>query len=123
MHYVAVNARTKEVMGSVPIHMPKLFLVSFIVEIIGFFAMLFVEFDYSWLFLLSGFIYFFIMYSRYRNSGARHKHELETKRKINNLKTVDQLVKRRNGLTNSKISGANNTNVTGQWFVEQFLGK
>ena len=31
LHYVAVNARTKEVMGSVPIHIPMLLLASFIV--------------------------------------------------------------------------------------------
>ena len=35
LHYVAVNARTKETMGSVPIHMPKLFLVSALLEILG----------------------------------------------------------------------------------------
>ena len=34
LHYVAVNARTKETMGSVPIHMPKLFGVSCIVGIL-----------------------------------------------------------------------------------------
>ena len=33
IHYVAVNARTKEVMGSVPIHMPILLGLSFLVEI------------------------------------------------------------------------------------------
>lgn len=35
LHYVAVNARTKETMGSVPIHMPKLFGISALVEILG----------------------------------------------------------------------------------------
>ena len=58
LHYVAVNARTKEVMGSIPIHMPKLVGMSCLVELVGFFAMLFVDFDYSFLFLLSGFLYF-----------------------------------------------------------------
>ena len=33
LHYVAVNARTKETMGSVPIHMPKLIIVSIFVEL------------------------------------------------------------------------------------------
>ena len=35
LHYVAVNARTKETMGSVPIYMPKLLLISFLIEIVG----------------------------------------------------------------------------------------
>ena len=38
LHYVAVNARTKEVMGSIPINIPKLLLVSFLVEIISAFS-------------------------------------------------------------------------------------
>ena len=36
LHYVAVNARTKETIGSVPIHMPKLYAISFLVEVIAF---------------------------------------------------------------------------------------
>lgn len=121
LHYVAVNARTKEVMGSVPIHMPKLFLISFLVELLGIIAMLFVDFDYSWLFLSAGFIYFFVIYAKYRNQGARHKHELETKRNYSNLRKVDRLVKRRTGLTNSRMSGANNNSVSGQSFGEKFF--
>lgn len=113
LHYVAVNARTKEIMGSVPIHMPKLFLISFIIELLGLLAMLFIDWDYSWAFLLTGFIYFFIMYSRYRNSNARHKYETETKTNMSNLRKVDRLIKRKTGLTNSKMEGANNTSVSG----------
>ena len=123
LHYVAVNARTKETMGSVPIHMPKLFGISALVEVLGVLAMLFVDWDYSWAFLFAGFIYFFIMFSKYRNQGARHKHELETKRKINNVKAEDRLVKRRTGLTNPKIQGANNTSVGGEGFGAQMLNQ
>lgn len=43
LHYVAVNARTKETMGSVPIHMPKLVLISALVEILGIIAMIFTK--------------------------------------------------------------------------------
>lgn len=78
LHYVAVNARTKETMGSVPIHMPKLFGISFLVEILGIIAMMSIDFDYNWLFLLSGIIYFLYIYAKYRNSNARHKYETET---------------------------------------------
>ena len=112
LHYVAVNARTKETMGSVPIHMPKLLGISFLVELLGIFAMLFVDFDYNWLCLLSGFIYFFIIYSKYRNKDARHKHELETKRTVSNLKQGDNFVKHCTGLKSSTISGANNKTIS-----------
>ncbi|WP_051154968.1 hypothetical protein [Ruania albidiflava] len=39
-HYVAVNARTGETMGSVPVNRPKLLLVSAAVEVVGIFAAL-----------------------------------------------------------------------------------
>ncbi len=113
LHYVAVNARTKETMGSVPIHMPKLIAISLLVEFVGFIAMIFVDSDYGWLFLSIGFIYYFIIYSKYRNSKARHKYETETNTKMSNLRKVDNYVFRRKKLTNSRIIGANNYNVNG----------
>lgn len=113
LHYVAVNARTKETMGSVPIHMPKLLGVSFLVECGGVLAMLFVDFDYDWLFLLLGVIYFIIIYTRYRNDNARHKYEVETKKEISDLKEEDKLISRRTKLTNSYMVGANNTSIRG----------
>ena len=116
LHYVAVNARTKKTMGSVPIHMPKLVLISALVEILGLIAMIFTKTDdnnWPWLFLLSGIIYFWMMYTRYRNSGARHSHETETKTNMTNLKEYDKFVKKRRRLDNSTMEGANNTKVTG----------
>lgn len=122
LHYVAVNARTKETMGSVPIHMPMLFLISALVELLGFIMMLFAsDFEYNWIFLLSGLIYFFVQYTRYRNSNARHYHEKETKTEMFNLENVDRLVKRRKGLSNSRIEGANNTQVSGQSATEKII--
>ncbi len=123
LHYVAVNARTKETMGSVPIHMPKLFGISCLVEILGILAMLFIDFEYNAIFLLAGFIYFFIMFARYRNNNARHMHEIETKKKVENLRKVDKFVRRREGLTNARMSGANNTNVSGEGFGSQMLNQ
>ena len=120
LHYVAVNGRTKETMGSVPIYLPKLFLVSFLVEILG---MLFVDFDYNWCFLLAGFIYFFIIYGKYRNKNASHKNKNETKTQMDNLRKIDRLIRRRTGLVNPKIEGANNTSISGQTLEEQMLNK
>ncbi len=115
LHYVAVNARTEETMGSVPIHMPKLILMSFLVEVLGILAMMYTadDFNGSWLFLTVGVIFFFIMYGRYRNSGARHTYETETEKEVTNLREVDTYIKRRTGLSNYYMEGANNTNVEG----------
>lgn len=116
LHYVAVNARTKKTMGSVPIHMPKLLLVSFFVELAGLIAMLFTYSDdnnWPWLFLLSGVLYFLIIYGKYRNSGARHNHEKDTKTNMSNLVKSDKLVRREKRLSDSRMEGANNTRVDG----------
>ena len=118
LHYVAVNARTKETMGSVPIHMPKLFGVSCAVELLGWLITLLINFKYEGLFLLSGFIYFLIMYLRYRNSDARHHHETETKKKLFNLNKIDNFIKHKKGVSDSKMDGANNTRVSGQSLSE-----
>lgn len=114
LHYVAVNARTKETMGSVPIHMPKLLGISFLIEVLAFIAMNYVDWDYNWLFLLAGFIYFIIIYSKYRNADARHTYETETKKNMTNLKTVDNFLQSKKKLTNPTMIGANNNQVNGQ---------
>ena len=121
LHYVAVNARTKETMGSVPIHMPKLFGISFLVEILGIIAMMSIDFDYNWLFLLSGIIYFLYIYTKYRNSNARHKYETETQKEVNNLRKVDTYVGHITGVTNSKIAGANNTIISSESATNKVL--
>lgn len=109
IHYVAVNARTKETMGSVPINYGKLFAISFLIEVLSIFCMLNVELDDgSWIFLTPGVIFFFVFYFKYRNSDKRHMHELETKREVSNLKVFDKYIKTSKGLRNSKIDGINN---------------
>ena len=117
LHYVAVNARTKETMGSIPVNMAKLFMISAIVEIIGALIMV-LTFDYTESYLkygllLPGIAFFAIIYGYYRNRGARHTYETETNCKISNLETYDQLVRRLRGLRNSTMDGANNNVVSG----------
>ena len=114
LHYVAVNARTKETMGSIPIHMPKLISVSLFVELLGVIAMIFIDFDFNWIFLLAGFIYFFIIHSRYRNANARHDYETKTKKNMTNLRKMDTFIKTKRGLSNSTMTGANNKRVNGK---------
>ena len=94
--------------------MPKLFGMSALVELAGFIAMLlFSDFKYSWLFLFVGFIYFGVMYSKYRNQGARHYHETETKKNVFNLRKQDNFIRHETGLSNSMMDGANNRKVSG----------
>ncbi len=121
LHYVAVNARTKETMGSVPIHMPKLLGISALVELLGILLMMFVDSDYSFLFLLLGFIYFLVMYLKYRNTNARHHYETETKSNMQNLRKKDEFIKRETGLSSSKINGANNTSATAENITETLM--
>lgn len=113
LHYVAVNARTNETMGSVPLNTSKLLFVSFLVELLGLLLVLFVDFDYSFLFLALGFIYYAIIYKSYRNQDKRHSHELETLRNVTNMNCVDNLTRRKKRLRNRNIDGMNNTAVHG----------
>ena len=111
LHYVAVNARTQETMGSVPLYYPKLIGVSAAIEIASIF--LGTRFTDSFLVYLPGIAYFLYYYFKYRNTGARHHHETETKKSIFNLKKIDNFIKKEKGLSNSKIKGINSNQVNG----------
>ena len=125
LHYVAVNARTSETMGSIPINNPLLLLVSSIIEFIfGFIGiLLFIitmggdDDDDNVIFLallLAGFIFYGIMYARYRNKSARHVYEKETKKEITNLVKVDELIKHEKGLSNASMKGRNDDKLEGE---------
>lgn len=122
LHYVAVNARTKEVMGSVPIHMPKLVGISILVEILAVVLMFVLDFDSDWILLFVGFIYFFAMLRRYRNMDARHTYETDTKSSMSNLRKVDNYLGRKTGLTNSTMANANNKKVAGASITNELFG-
>lgn len=113
LHYVAVNARTREVMGSIPIQMGKLLCVSAFVELFGWLITLIIEWKYELAFLLTGIGYFAIMYMRYRNKNARHAHETETKSQMSAFRKVDKLINRKTRLTKSRMANSNNTRLKG----------
>ncbi len=128
LHYVAVNARTKETMGSVPIHMPKLLAVSGLVELAGILAAILTIYKvlqkntwWPWLFLLGGIIYYAVKYSKYRNTGVRHHYENETKSEMKNIKKTDNFVKKKKRLSNSKMDGANNKRLSGTFNNNHFI--
>ncbi len=115
LHYVAVNARTKETMGSVPINYTLLFIISAIIELFSLVAMMQIETDsgLKYVLVLPGVLFFVIKKSKYRNQTARHHHETETVHELKNMKTKDDYIKREHGLSNSQIRGKNNTRVKG----------
>lgn len=122
LHYVAVNARTKETMGSVPINGIKLFFISTLVEIVSIILMvLMIPFFDSeddaavlpYLLLLAGPLFAWWQYSRYRNQSARHYHETETETEMSNENFYDHKRETRKRLSNSRISGENYKSVKG----------
>ncbi len=129
LHYVAVNARTKETMGSVPINFTKLFIYSVLVEIFGGIAAFILRIiaamevfndtkfqdyrNFYWILLLSGFVFYFTIYAQYRNADERHHYEYATKHKISDLKSYDKLIRKLTGLRTMMIDGENSSNLMG----------
>ena len=120
LHYVAVNARTKETIGSVPINMLKLKLAFILVGMFGVsLALVFLSQGakvVSTLSLLAVFLsgitsYYQYFCAKYRNRDAKHMHETETKASISNVRKVDNLLRRLKLLSNSRMKGANNLRV------------
>lgn len=122
LHYIAVNGRTKEMMGSIPINKPLLFLVSAIIETIAILISLKImteldvdrfTFMISFLLCTTGFIYYRVIFNRYRNENARHTYEKETKTSVELLAKDDIYVKMATNLKSEKITGQNNTRIDG----------
>lgn len=129
LHYVAVNARTKETMGSIPINFTKLFFFSALIEVFSG-VMAYVlnlvaamdrfkdtrfqdNRDFYWFLLISGVLFFTTIYLQYRNSEERHYYEVETKHEISNLLKKDRFLKKRTGLISSVIDGENASELKG----------
>lgn len=120
LHYVAVNARTGETVGSIPLNKTKLLLFSFLIELFSFFAAFlkfpnefygfrldFTDLSPKTLILLSGFIFYSIIFLRYRNLNARHKYEEETDYNIKNMKYKDNYLTSLEGLDSPRIENCN----------------
>lgn len=65
------------------------------------------------LFLLTGPAFYFYQYTRYRNKDKRHHHETETLSDIANMRTLDQCVNSVSNSRDSRMSGANEHQVSG----------
>ena len=132
LHYVAVNARTGETMGSIPMNKIKLFIISISI----FIGLVLLPFIINYIMyrnlkyyqsaipaaIFTGFIgliislvVFFVIASGYRNKGARHKYESETKNEITNLIKEDKKIRTDYEESFSTISGVNNRKIIGEY--------
>ena len=132
VHYVAINARTGETMGSVPMNEAKIvlmciliFLLSLIVPLIILIISLIV--DKALLVAIIPALCFFlpigiagivvlilVVLGEYRNKRVRHSYESETKYNITNMKRKDNKVDTLIGEEFSIIKGANNRKLFGK---------
>lgn len=132
LHYVAVNGRTCETVGSTPIAWPKVVVrvlaVPFVIWIInmalaflashgiqnvklsGVFAA-FGVLSLFWIPIAAGIMAF--KAKRFRNQEARHMHEQDTRASIENVVSTDEFQKAYRGLTRSVMTGRNDNVVKG----------
>ena len=120
-HYIAVNGRTKETMGSIPINNFRLNLITFFIEFICIFTMLMFCYEtddiiiiYCLMAIMPGIIYNKIIKDEYRNKDARHKYENETKRMINYSFVKDDFMCTKRRLKNRYINGYNSNIIYGE---------
>lgn len=109
LYYTAVNARTKETMGSIPLNYMRLSLVSLIIFFLSLSPILSSggENEILYLLLTIGPIYFYWIYSRYTNQGERHRHELETESEMKNMQASDHFYEHRKRLSSDEIKNCN----------------
>lgn len=69
--------------------------------------------SFGLLFLLSGVVFYVLVWLRYRNVDKRHHHERETRAEMHDLRSDDRLVGSVKGVSNRRMTGANNTEVRG----------
>ena len=128
IHFIAVNGRTGEIMGSIPIAKILLLFISTVAELLA--IAFFIEYIYFSLYpekitfissllvflllLIGPAIYKTINYF-YRNNSAKHKYEKETKNEISNLVKTDEFKYKREGLTTEKIFGCNTDILKGEY--------
>ncbi len=115
LHYVAVNARTEETIGSIPLYKSKLLGVTIAIEVIIAILAYLIQSatgsNLAWIFLIAGFIYYSIIYGRYRNTSARHRHEMETTRNVTGLQKKDTLLKHLMHIKNPSMHNTNSNRV------------
>jgi len=136
LHYIAVNARTGEMVGSSPVDVKRVLSIIFIVPLIclvvGHLIDAFriflnshtniyitpgepglIAFGLGFMWMLITGIGLGVTAFGYRNKRARHLHEKETSAAINNLEVDDVFKEDRRGLHNSQMTDRNDNRIRG----------
>ena len=102
IHYIAVNGRTKEILGSIPINKKKIIPIFCIIECISTFIGLYICYKYNASLvsiiliiifsMVPGFSYYYTTEEKYRKEFVRHTYEKETKISITNSVTNDTII-------------------------------
>ena len=120
IHYIAVNGRTKELKGSIPVNFVRLFIITGIIEIFALYLYIcitsFIDLDeynlyIGFLLLTTGIIFYKVIKRKYRNIDARHAFEKETKTSVTVFIKEDTFIKEKRGMKNDKMEGHNNTRI------------
>ena len=114
IHYIAVNARTKEIQGSIPLGKFKLnFLTIALIVFVCMMDIFLGDIFLTPLFFIGAICANLYVRKTYRNKGMRHNYEQETKYTVSNLVTNDTYQGQRTGLSGNQIEHRNDNSVFG----------
>ena len=123
IHYVAVNGRTGEVVGSIPFDRGKLFLtllfiilISIVLGLLSAFIFIPLFFVFLFIGLLTSLIIFIVEDYKYSNLyWIRHSYELETKCNIDYTNYLDDKVDTIKRTSFPQVKDANNKKINGEF--------
>ena len=125
-HYIAVNARTKNANGSIPMSKFILTLITSLIFAITIPLVIasFIVLGWGGLFtlplIIAAPLFYDIIEHKYHNPKARNAYEEHTKTEILNLKKEDNFVENRKTLLMTEIVGANNNNINLEYQMNVF---
>ena len=132
-YYVAVNGRTTETKGSIPLSNKKLYLlISLIILLFPINQLIIIDsiVDKDIFVLLGllptimlGLSFIILEKIKYRNLSERHYYEKETRYKTENIKCFDKFLKKEYGLNSSRIEGENNLEIENYLFPTEKKNK
>ena len=132
IHYIAINGRTKEIIGSIPINKTQQIITSLIASIPGIILLIYFLLDknrqykdvilnddefymrlvFKSIFAITLIIVLFTttykyIYKRYRNQNSKHIKDKETKYNIKDFKQEDNFIEEKKDVTTRYIQGIN----------------
>ncbi len=125
LHYIVVNGRTGETMGSVPIEKSKLIILSMLLEVIAIilFILLFkgdvIAGGIGVIFAILGVGLYTKINGKYGNYGVRHLYEKETKARFKNFENKDKLIRTKYGILNKQIEFQNSRILNNREYLDK----